>query len=204
MGFSRMLTIRTVSKAVLTAFALVAASAPMAPGMAAAETASQAKDVFVIAVSSNGQVTTKPSASVLQHARPGTGRVVNLPGKSPAGVNTTITCDVYVFGPETFDGRVVDFEVLLSCNGGVPSQLGADLDIYRYQLNEWQLVPKSHTPCGTLNSPVLTGCVAHAPCLFPGNYYYGYAHLHALDELGVQHEAELWTIAVPIACTTDT
>jgi hypothetical protein len=125
---------------------------------------------------------------------------VTLPGRTRAGTTTSIVCYVYGYGPDT-DGRTVTFEILLLCQGGVPAQLSATLDIYHVYLGEWQPAPGSHTPCGSISDPILDNCIARTSCFQAGNYYYGYAYLTAIDDEGVFHQAEAWTNSKWLSCT---
>src|SRR5262245_20287852 len=182
---------RTAAAAILWIAAMVVMAQPAG--------ATTSGDTFLVAVSADGTITTKPSDPALRDSLPGNAKVVNLPGKTRTGATTNIVCYVYSWGPET-DGRTVSFEVMLLCQGGVPYQLSAKLDIYHVYLGEWQVAPNSHTPCGVINDPYLTDCVARTNCFQAGNNYFGYAELYALDDEAVEHNAYLYTYPVWLGC----
>lgn len=164
-----------------------------------AQPASATTPTFLVAVASDGTVSTKPVDPALLASKPSDAHAVTLPGRTQIGAVTSIVCYVYSWGPET-DGRTVTFEVMLLCQNGVPYQLSAKLDIYHVYLGEWQVAPDSHTPCAVISDPYLTGCVAKTKCFQAGNYYYGYADLYALDDEGVEHNAYYWTNPLWLSC----
>ena len=166
----------------------------VAPASAAAE-----DQLFLVSVLSDGPVTAVPANAAALAGKPAQSQVVVLPGRTTAGVATDIVCYVYGWGPE-LNNQVVRFEIMLLCQNGVPALLNATLDIYHIYAGSWAVAPGSHTPCGSISSPVLDNCVATTPCWQAGNYYYGYGFLSAFDDLGALHEAEVWTNPAWIGC----
>jgi hypothetical protein len=156
---------------------------------AGAATSQDNGEHFVISVGAGGKVTVTAAAPESRDIKREHSQTFRLPGKSRAGVNTTIVCYVYDYGPGSPDGRVVVFAIAIECDGGIPMLLGAVLDIYDVRWGEFQHSPGGTADCRDSFTPSLPPCVAETSCFQTGNYYYGEVYLTADDENNEFHEA---------------
>jgi hypothetical protein len=155
---------------------------------ASAEAPVRGGDTVAISIAQDGTVSAVPSR--LPFTKSDDTRTIILPSKARNGLNTTITCYVSSYGPGTPDGRVVLFGLVINCEGGVPMQLKADLQLYRYNFGEWENAPGPSEPrCISEGSPLLGPCYRQSACFQGGRYYYADAYLEAFDEENVYHDA---------------
>lgn len=127
------------------------------------------------------------------------GEPLVLPGRTRAGIQTAITCNVIGLGPSLL-GRDVSFSISINCSGGTPRYLEVRQNIARHIApGNYVIEPGSFAACPGFNTTILL-CSSIAACYQAGANYDGYAVLMGVDEFGVTHWATYYKPPTWVGC----
>lgn len=133
--------------------------------------------------------------------KPGTGNALVMPGRTTAGISTTITCLYAPSDPHLEGNNDIFFTMLVTCQGGTPNQLFVYMDMARYLSGGGYVIDPASVvdDCVNNNVPGIY-CISHTRCFQAGATYDGYAHLFGVDENWQLHEAEYYAAPRWIGC----